>query len=76
MAVFSAQELSPIEFYHRAHLDVLQRVHAILFEDDTAESESNDARGWADVPGRRAPTRPDGFPAARAVGSLVCASGS
>ncbi|WP_223779370.1 hypothetical protein [Streptomyces sp. 135] len=34
-----------VEFYHRAHLDVLQRVHAILFEDDTAESESNDARG-------------------------------
>lgn len=71
--MFSAQELSPIEFYRRAHLDVLQRVHAILFEDDTAESESNDARG---EPGCRAPTRPGGFPAARAVGSLVCASGS
>ncbi|MFH8293705.1 hypothetical protein [Streptomyces sp. NPDC018059] len=27
-------------------------------------------------PACRAPTRPDGFPAARAVGSLVCASGS
>ncbi|MFJ4696417.1 MerR family transcriptional regulator [Streptomyces sp. NPDC088766] len=33
-----------VEFYNRAHLDVLQRVHAILFEDDTTESESNDAR--------------------------------
>ncbi|WP_399921406.1 MerR family transcriptional regulator [Streptomyces kanamyceticus] len=34
-----------VEFYNRAHLDVLQRVHAVLFEDDTAESDSNDARG-------------------------------
>ncbi|MET8176974.1 MerR family transcriptional regulator [Streptomyces clavifer] len=34
-----------VEFYNRAHLDVLQRVHAILFEGDTTESESNDARG-------------------------------
>ncbi|MEV6787883.1 MerR family transcriptional regulator [Streptomyces sp. NPDC051098] len=36
---------SLVEFYNRAHLDVLQRVHAVLFEDDTTESESNDARG-------------------------------
>ncbi|OSP43235.1 MerR family transcriptional regulator [Streptomyces sp. 13-12-16] len=33
-----------VEFYNRAHLDVLQRVHAILFQDDTTESENNDAR--------------------------------
>ncbi|MEU3174208.1 MULTISPECIES: hypothetical protein [unclassified Streptomyces] len=29
-----------VEFYHRAHLDVLQRVHAILFEDDAAEDDA------------------------------------
>lgn len=34
-----------VEFHNRAHLDVLQRVHAILFEDDTTESENNDVRG-------------------------------
>ncbi|MBW5421208.1 MerR family transcriptional regulator [Streptomyces sp. BG9H] len=28
------------EFHNRAHLDVLRRVHAILFEGETAESES------------------------------------
>ncbi|MBP2358559.1 MerR family transcriptional regulator [Streptomyces clavifer] len=39
-----------VEYYNRAHLDVLQRVHAILSEDDTTESESNDARGSAGVP--------------------------
>ncbi|WP_234316630.1 hypothetical protein [Streptomyces sp. NRRL S-15] len=33
-----------LEFYNRARLDVLQRVHAILFEGDTNESESNDVR--------------------------------
>ncbi|WPP32520.1 MerR family transcriptional regulator [Streptomyces sp. CL7] len=33
------------EFHNRAHLDVLQRVHAILFADDTTKSENNDARG-------------------------------
>ncbi|MGV9879567.1 hypothetical protein [Streptomyces sp. NPDC003006] len=33
-----------IELHNRAHLDVLRRVHAIPFEDDTTESESNDAR--------------------------------
>ncbi|KAF0650836.1 hypothetical protein K701_05510 [Streptomyces fradiae ATCC 10745 = DSM 40063] len=31
------------EFYNRAHLDVLRRVHSILVENDTAESESDDA---------------------------------
>ncbi|TQL19680.1 MerR family transcriptional regulator [Streptomyces sp. SLBN-134] len=34
-----------VEFHNRAHLDVLQRVQAILAEDDTTESESNDTRG-------------------------------
>ncbi|UZI27943.1 MerR family transcriptional regulator [Streptomyces sp. VB1] len=34
-----------VEYYNRAHLDVLRRVHAILFEDDTTESEWNDSRG-------------------------------
>lgn len=34
-----------VEFYNRAHLDVLRRVHAILVEDDTTESESSGARG-------------------------------
>ncbi|MEU0127609.1 MerR family transcriptional regulator [Streptomyces sp. NPDC006289] len=34
-----------VEFYNRAHLDVLQRVHAILFEDDTTGSESHHDRG-------------------------------
>ncbi|MFE7814810.1 MerR family transcriptional regulator [Streptomyces sp. NPDC057433] len=33
-----------VEFYHRAHLDVLQRVHAILFEDDAAEGEDDAAQ--------------------------------
>ncbi|MFE4049414.1 MerR family transcriptional regulator [Streptomyces sp. YIM B13518] len=33
------------EFHHRAHLDVLRRVHAILIEDDTTESENDDVRG-------------------------------
>jgi DNA-binding transcriptional MerR regulator len=32
-----------VEFYNRAHLDVLQRVHAILFEDDTRQSENQAA---------------------------------
>jgi DNA-binding transcriptional MerR regulator len=36
-----------LEFYHRAHLDVLRRVHAILFEDDTPQDGSNGA-GRAD----------------------------
>ncbi|MFI0502377.1 MerR family transcriptional regulator [Streptomyces albogriseolus] len=33
------------EFHNRAHLDVLRRVHAILFADDTTESENHDAPG-------------------------------
>ncbi|MCX2922142.1 MerR family transcriptional regulator [Streptomyces sp. NEAU-W12] len=33
-----------VEFYNRAHLDVLQRVHAILFEDDAAEGGDDAAQ--------------------------------
>ncbi|WP_374985451.1 MerR family transcriptional regulator [Streptomyces fradiae] len=33
-----------VEFHNRAHLDVLRRVHAILFDDGTTESGSDDAR--------------------------------
>lgn len=32
-----------VEFFNHAHLDVLRRVHAILFEGDTTESGSNRA---------------------------------
>ncbi|WP_432119605.1 MerR family transcriptional regulator [Streptomyces sp. bgisy032] len=34
-----------VEFCNRAHLDVLRRVHAILSEEETTESESDGARG-------------------------------
>ncbi|MEI7031426.1 hypothetical protein [Streptomyces pratensis] len=34
-----------LEFHNRAHLDVLQRVHALLCEEDAAEGESNAPRG-------------------------------
>ncbi|WP_254895874.1 hypothetical protein [Streptomyces sp. NA02536] len=33
-----------VEFHHCAHLDVLRRVHAILYEGETTESGSNYAR--------------------------------
>lgn len=33
-----------VEFYNRAHLDVLRRVHSILVENDTTGSESDDAQ--------------------------------
>lgn len=34
-----------LEFHNRAHLDVLQRLHALLSEDDAAEGGSNGTRG-------------------------------
>ncbi|MFE8910497.1 MerR family transcriptional regulator [Streptomyces globisporus] len=40
----SVAVLALVEFYNRAHLDVLRRVHTILVENDTAGSESHDTQ--------------------------------